>query len=150
MRTGIKMTHVPYQGSPRATTDLLAGRIHLMMAPAASVLPHIASGALKGLASTTAKRPASAPNLPTMMEAGVPDLEGSLWFGVLVPAGTPRAAIDRLVQSGNDAIRSPEARTLFETQGFDAMGGTSDEFATFIDKEIDKWGAAATAGGLRK
>ena len=107
VRTGIKMTHVPYQGSPQATTDLLAGRIHPMMAPAASVLPHIASGSLIGLASTTATRPASAANLPTMIEAGVPDFEGSLWFAFWAPSGTPRAAIDKLSRAGNDAIKGP-------------------------------------------
>jgi len=150
VRTGIKMTHVPYQGSPQATTDLLAGRIHLMLSPAAAVLPHINSGALKGLASTAAKRPASISNLPTMMEAGVPDFEGRLWFAFWAPSGTPRGAIDKLSRAGNEAIKSEEAKKLFETQGFDAIGGTPDEFAAFSDKEIEKWGAAATAAGMRK
>ena len=150
VRTGIKMTHVPYQGSPQATTDLLAGRIHLMLSPAAAVLPHIASGALKGLASTAARRSASVPNLPTMMEAGVPDFEGTLWFAFWAPSGTPREAIDKLSRAGNEALKSAEVKKLFETQGFDAMGGTPEEFAAFSDREIEKWGAAATAAGMRK
>jgi tripartite-type tricarboxylate transporter receptor subunit TctC len=150
VRTGIKMTHVPYQGSPQATTDLVAGRIHLMLSPAAAVLPHIASGVLKGLASTAAKRPASIPNLPTMMEAGVPDFEGTLWFAFWAPSGTPRDAIDKLSRAGNEAIKSEEAVKLFATQGFDPIGGTPEEFAAFSDKEIEKWGAAATAAGMRK
>jgi tripartite-type tricarboxylate transporter receptor subunit TctC len=150
VRTGIKMTHVPYQGSPQATTDLLAGRIHLMLSPAAAVLPHIASGALKGLASTAARRSASVPNLPTMMEAGVPDFEGTLWFAFWAPSGTPRDAIDKLSRAGNEALKSAEVKKLFETQGFDAMGGTPEEFAAFSDREIEKWGAAATAAGMRK
>jgi tripartite-type tricarboxylate transporter receptor subunit TctC len=150
VRTGIKMTHVPYQGSPQATTDLLAGRIHLMLSPAAAVLPHIASGRLQGLASTGARRSASVPNLPTMMEAGVPNFEGTLWFAFWAPSGTPREAIDKLSRTGNDALKSAEVKRLFETQGFDAMGGTPEEFAAFSDREIEKWGAAATAAGMRK
>jgi tripartite-type tricarboxylate transporter receptor subunit TctC len=150
VRTGIKMTHVPYQGSPQATTDLLAGRIHLMLSPAAAVLPHIASGALKGLASTGSRRSASVPNLPTMMEAGVPNFEGTLWFAFWAPSGTPRDAIDKLSRTGNDALKSAEVTKLFETQGFDAIGGTPEEFAAFSDREIEKWGAAATAAGMRK
>jgi tripartite-type tricarboxylate transporter receptor subunit TctC len=150
VRTGIKMTHVPYQGSPQATTDLLAGRIHLMLSPAAAVLPHIASGALKGLASTGPRRSASVPNLPTMMEAGVPNFEGTLWFAFWAPSGTPRDTINKLSRAGNDALKSAEVKRLFETQGFDAMGGTPEEFAAFSDREIEKWGAAATAAGMRK
>ena len=149
VRTGTKMVHVPYQGSPQAVTDLLAGRIHLSFAPAAAVLPHIASGALKGLASTPAKRPSAAPNLPTMMEAGV-DLEASLWFAIWAPAGTPRDAIDKLSRTGNQAIKSNEAQTIFKAQGFDVIGGTPEEFAALQAKELQKWTAAVEAAGLKK
>jgi tripartite-type tricarboxylate transporter receptor subunit TctC len=148
-KTGIKMTHVPYQGSPQATTDLLAGRIQLMFAPAASVLPHIPSGKLKALASSTAKRPSAAPDLPTLREAGV-DLDAALWFAIWAPAGTPPAVVAKLSRTGNDAIRAPEAQKMFKTQGFDVIGGTPEDFAKVQAAEVQKWTAAVAAAGLRK
>jgi tripartite-type tricarboxylate transporter receptor subunit TctC len=150
VRTGTKMVHVPYQGSPQAATDLLAGRIHFMFSPASSVLPHIQSGALKGIASTTATRPTAAPNLPTVIEAGVPDLEASLWFSVLAPAGTPREVIDKLARSGNEAIKSAEAQAVFKAQGYDALGGTPEDYAQVMVKDLQKWTAAVEAAGLKK
>lgn len=148
-RTGTQMIHVPYQGSPQAVTDLLAGRIHLMFSPASAVLPHIQSGALTALASTPSKRPRAAPDLPTMIEAGV-DLDASLWFAVWAPSGAPGDVLDRLSRSGNEAMKTPEARTIFNIQGFDAIGGTSEDFALVQAKELAKWQSAVDATGLRK
>jgi tripartite-type tricarboxylate transporter receptor subunit TctC len=149
VRTGTKMVHVPYQGSPQAVTDLLAGRIHLMFSPAAAVLPHIQTGALKALASTPAKRPSAAPNLPTMVELGV-DLDASLWFAIWAPSGTPREVVDRLSRTGNEAIKTGDAATIFKTQGFDVIGGTPEDFAAVQTKELAKWKAAVDAAGLKK
>jgi len=148
-QTGAKMTHVPYQGSPQAVTDLLAGRIQLMFSPAAAVLPHIQAGTLKALASTPAKRPSAAPDMPTLMESGV-DIDSSLWFAVWAPSGTPRETIDKLSRSGNEAIKTAESQTVFKTQGFDPIGGTPEEFATVVTKELGKWKIAVDAAGLRK
>jgi tripartite-type tricarboxylate transporter receptor subunit TctC len=150
VRTGTKMVHVPYQGSPQAVTDLLAGRVHFMFSPAAAVLPHIQSGALKGLATTSAKRSGVVPNLPTMIEAGAPEIEATLWFAIWAPAGTPRDVIERLNRSGNEAIKSAEAQQLFRTQGFDALGGTPEDFARMVTKELEKWTVAVQAAGLKK
>ena len=149
VRTGTKMVHVPYQGSPQAVTDLLAGRIHLMFSPAAAVLPHIQAGTLKAIASTPAKRPSTAPNLPTMTEAGV-DLDASLWFAIWAPFGTSREVIDKLSRTGNEAIKTSEAQTIFKAQGFDAIGGTPEEFAVVQSQELTKWKGAVDAAGLRK
>jgi tripartite-type tricarboxylate transporter receptor subunit TctC len=150
VRTGTKMVHVPYQGSPQAVTDLLAGRVHFMFSPAAAVLPHIQSGALKGLATTSAKRSGVVPNLPTMIEAGAPDIEATLWFAIWAPAGTPRDVIEKLNRSGNEAIKSAEAQQLFKTQGFDALGGTPEDFARLVARELEKWTVAVQAAGLKK
>lgn len=147
--TGTKMVHVPYQGSPQAVTDLLAGRIQLMFSPAAAVLPHIESGALKGLAVSPGKRSSAAPKLPTLREAGV-DLEASLWFSIWAPAGTPRGAIDKLSKTGNEAIKSTEAVSMFAKQGFDAVGGTPEDFARTQADDLAKWTAAVAAAGLKK
>ena len=148
-RTGTKMVHVPYQGSPQAVTDLLAGRIQLMFSPAAAVLPHIESGALKALAVSTAKRSIAAPALPTLHEGGV-DLDASLWFSIWAPSGTPVAVIEKLSRTGNEAIKSAEAKTMFTKQGFDAIGGSPEDFARVQASELAKWSAAVSASGLRK
>jgi tripartite-type tricarboxylate transporter receptor subunit TctC len=149
VRTGTKMVHVPYQGSSQAVSDLLAGRIHLMFSPAAAVLPHIQAGTLKALASTPAKRPSAAPDLPTMTEAGV-ELDASLWFAIWAPSGTSREVIDKLSRTGNEAIKTAEAQTIFKSQGFDAIGGTPEDFAVIQAKELTKWKDAVAAAGLAK
>jgi tripartite-type tricarboxylate transporter receptor subunit TctC len=148
-RTNTRMVHVPYQGSPQAVTDLLAGRIDLMFSPAAAVLPHIQTGALKALASTSALRATVAPELPTLIEAGV-ELDASLWFSIWAPSGTPRDVIEKLSRSGNEAIRSAEARAVFDAQGFDAIGGSPEDFALVQSAELAKWQSAVDAAGLKK
>src|SRR4029077_2942688 len=98
-RAGVKLVHVPYQGSPQAATDLLAGRVTMMFSPISAVIAQVEAGKLKALASATSKRPAIAPDVPTMAEAGMPDFDTSIWFGLVAPAGTPREIIDKLARA---------------------------------------------------
>jgi tripartite-type tricarboxylate transporter receptor subunit TctC len=104
-RAGVKLVHVPYQGSPQAATDLIAGRTHMMFSPASAVMPHVETGKLKALAAAQSKRAAIAPNVPTMAEAGMPDFDTSIWYGLMAPAGTPRAIVDKLSHALNEALR---------------------------------------------
>jgi tripartite-type tricarboxylate transporter receptor subunit TctC len=150
VRTHIKLVHVPYQGSPPAVTDLLAGRVSMMLGVASTILPHIESGKLKALAFSSAKRAHVAPNVPTMIEAGLPDFEAGVWFGLVAPAGTPRAIIDKLAAAANDALAANEVAAKLRAQGFEPMGGPPHDFAQFIARETVKWTAAAEAAGLRK
>jgi tripartite-type tricarboxylate transporter receptor subunit TctC len=150
VRSNIKLVHVPYQGSPPAVTDLLAGRVSMSLIVASTVMPHVEAGRLKGLASGSAKRPHIAPNLPTMAEAGVPDFEISVFFGLMAPAGTPRAVIDKLAAAANRALKSDDVVAKLRTQGFEPLGGSTEEFARFIAREAAKWEAAAQAAGLKK
>jgi tripartite-type tricarboxylate transporter receptor subunit TctC len=150
MMAGTKLVHVPYQGSAQATTDLLAGRISLMFAPAATVMPHIQSGALKALASTQLARAGIAPDLPTMVEAGLPGFDTSIWMGLFAPAGTPRAVVDKLSQTLNGALKSQEVVMALNRLGMDARGDTPEQFAAFIAEETKKWTAVALAAGLKK
>jgi len=150
MRAGIKTVHVPYQGSPQAATDLIAGRVGMMFAPATAVMAHIAAGSLKGLASAATRRPAIAPNLPTMAEAGMPDFDTSIWFGLMAPAGTPRPVIDMLARTVNAALKSDEVVGTFRTQGFETLGGSPEDFARTIADDAARWTAVATAAGLKK
>jgi len=147
---GTELMHVPYQGSAQATTDLLAGRISLMFAPASTVKAHIDSGALKALASTQLKRTVYAPDLPTMAEAGLPGFDTSIWIGLLAPAATPPDIVEKLNRAVNDALKSPEVIAGLNRLGVDVLGGTPEQFAQFIASEMKKWSAVAEAAGLKK
>jgi tripartite-type tricarboxylate transporter receptor subunit TctC len=149
-RAGIKTVHVPYQGSPQAVTDLLAGRTAMMFSPASAVMPHIKAGTLKALASATSKRPNIAPDLPTMAEAGVPDFDASIWFGLMAPAGTPAAIIDKLARTVDEALRSNDAVAKLRAQGFDMLAGGPQDFARTIATDTERWAVAARAASLAK
>jgi tripartite-type tricarboxylate transporter receptor subunit TctC len=150
MRAGIKLVHVPYQGSPQAATDLLAGRVQVMFSPASAVVSQIASGKLKVLAAATAKRAGVLPDVPTMAEAGMPDFVTSIWFGLMAPAGTPRPIVDKLARAVDEAIKTPEVIASWRPQGIDPLSGGPDEFARTIAREMKRWGDVAAAAGLKK
>jgi tripartite-type tricarboxylate transporter receptor subunit TctC len=149
-RAGIKTVHVPYQGSPQAVTDLLAGRVSMMFSPASAVIPHVKAGKLKALASATSRRPSIAPDLPTMAEAGVPDFDASIWFGLMAPAGTPQPIIDKLAAAVNEALKSDELKASYAAQGFDLLGGGPADMARAIATDTARWTIAAQAAGLKK
>jgi tripartite-type tricarboxylate transporter receptor subunit TctC len=150
VRTDVKLVHVPYQGSPPAVTDLLAGRVSIMFGVASTIMPHVEAGRIKALASGSAKRPHIAPNLPTMAEAGLRDFEASVWFGLVAPAGTPRAVIDKLAAAANKALKSDDVVAKLRAQGFEPLGGSPEEFTQLIARDGVKWANAAKAAGLQK
>lgn len=150
VRTDVKLVHVPYQGSPPAVTDLLAGRVSIMFGVASTIMPHVEAGRIKALASGSAKRPHIAPNLPTMAEAGLPDFEASVWFGLVAPAGTPRTVIDKLAVAANKALKSDDVVVKLRAQGFEPLGGSPEEFTQLIARDSVKWAGAAKAAGLQK
>jgi tripartite-type tricarboxylate transporter receptor subunit TctC len=149
-RAGVQTVHVPYQGSPQAVTDLLAGRVSMMFSPASTVMPLIAAGKLKALATAASRRPSVAPDLPTMAEAGVPDFDTSIWFGLMAPAGTPPPIIDRLSRTVNEALKSAETVASLKKQGFDALGGSPEDFARTIATDAERWAAAARIAKVAK
>ena len=136
---GVQMTHVPYQGSAQAVTDLIAGRVQVMFSPASTVLAFIKQGTLKALASTESKRTSIAPDLPTMSEAGLTNFETSVWFGILAPAGTPSYVVTKVSRAVNEALKDQEVLKLLHAQGMDAPGGSPDEFSRYIASETAKW-----------
>jgi len=150
MRTGVKLVHVPYQGSPQAVTDLIAGRTSMMFSPASAVIGQIEAGKLTALASAAGRRPSVAPDLPTMAEAGLPDFDTSIWFGLMAPTGTPRQVVDKLAGTVHEAMQSGEVLDALRKQGFDPLRGGPDDFVRFIDNEMKKWSAVAAAAGLKK
>src|SRR6266849_1212455 len=132
MRAGVKLVHVPYQGSPQAATDLLAGRVAMMFSPASAVISQVEAGSLKVLASAASKRPGILPNVPTMAEAGLPDFDTSIWFGLMAPAGTPRPVIDKLAGAVREALKSNDVVAAWRPQGIDPLGGGPEDFARHI------------------
>ena len=150
LQAGVKMVHVPYPGSPQSVADLVGGRIQVLFAPASSVLPQARDGKIVALAQTEAKRNSAALELPTVQEAGLPGYETGLWFGLLAPAGTPAAVIDKLNRAANEALKAEEVAKALSPQGIDPIGGSAEEFTTFIEADVKRWRTVADATGLRK
>ena len=147
-RAGVKLMQVPYQGSPQAVIDVIAGRATMTFSPASSVIGQIAAGKLRALATAAEKRASALPDVPTMAEAGMRDFNTSLWFGLLAPAGTSREVIEKLAVSARMAMHSPEAIETLRKQGYEPLDGGPDEFATFLRSEITRWSEVARAAGL--
>lgn len=148
-RAGLKLTHVPYQGSPQVITDLVAGRITMAFENAIAVAGQVKAGKIKALATTAAKRASVLPEVPTMAEAGVRDFDVSLWIGVLAPAGTPRPAIDKLAAAAHSAMHDPQTVATMGKEGFEPYDAGPDAFAGFIRSELTRWAEVAHAAGLK-
>jgi tripartite-type tricarboxylate transporter receptor subunit TctC len=146
---GITLQQIPYPGSAQSMTDVLAGRVPLMFGPAATVWTNVRAGKLKALAVTQSTRAAIAPDVPTMVEAGVPGYSAGIWMGMLAPAGTPPEIVDKLSRAANEALKSKEVLALLEKQGVDPLGGTPAEFARFIDAELKKWDDVVKTAGFK-
>lgn len=146
----VKITHIPYAGSPQVMTDLLAGRIDGYFSPASSAVEHVRAGTLIALAVTDANRTTFMPDLPTMNEAGIPDFVSVLWFGLVAPAGTPEAIIDKLARAANEALKSDEVAKALQAQTIARLGGTPEEFRRYMETERKRWSAVAASEGLQK
>jgi tripartite-type tricarboxylate transporter receptor subunit TctC len=136
---GIKATHVPYKGTGPATAALLAGEIDYVFEALGSAAPHIRAGRLRAIAVTAAKRSPSFPEIPTSVESGMPALEVTSWYGLWLPAGTPRAIADRLQATVAKAFEEPDMKDLWFKLGAEPGGSSSEEFRAFQRREIEKW-----------
>lgn len=146
------MQHIPYKGSAPALTDLIAGNLMFMFDIPVTCVPQIRAGKIKALAVTSAKRSPWLPEVPTMIEAGLPqyvEAGSDLWFGVVAPAGLPRPVLDRLNSALIEALRSPEMRQRIRAQMFDPWTSTPQEFAAVIKADYDKWGKIVRGSGAR-
>ncbi len=144
------MTHVPYRGAAPALTDILGGQVELMMADVPVVMPFIKGGKLKALAVTSAGRIPVLPQVPTTAEAGLPKVEVYNWYGMLAPAGTPPAIVERVHAALAQALRSPELKRIFAEQGVEVVASRPDEFGPFIYAETARWGALARSVGANQ
>jgi tripartite-type tricarboxylate transporter receptor subunit TctC len=147
--TGVKMEHAPYKGSAPALTDLMGGQTQLMFDNLPSSLPFIKAGKLRALAVTSSARAAALPDVPTMVEAGVPGYEASSWFGVLAPAGTPREIVAKLNGEVARWLVTPEAKEKLSAQGAIAAGGTPEDFSRHIATETVKWAKVVKESGAK-
>jgi len=149
LQGGTKIGHVPYKGGGPAIVDLLAGNINLIFATGASSINHVKAGKIRALGVTTAKRSAMAPELPTIAEAGLPGFEANNWNGIVVPAKTPRAIINRLNKEFTAALLLPDIKQFLFNQGLDAAPGTPEDFAAYIKSETAKWAKVIKAAGIK-
>jgi tripartite-type tricarboxylate transporter receptor subunit TctC len=144
----VDMVHVPYKGLGPALTDLVGGRVELIVSTLASALPHMKANRLRPLAVTTAKRSTFIPAVPTMDEAGVKGYEFSTWYGLLVPAGTPAVIVERLNAETRKAIESGAVKEQFAAQGLEPAASSAHEFGAYLNSEVAKWGKVIRAAGV--
>ena len=147
-RAGFEATHVPYKGAD-ALKDLLAGRIQFMFATIPSVMPQIQAGKLRSLAVSSLKRSRSMPEVPTVIETGLPNFEAGSWFGFFAPKGTPDVVITTVNKAVNEILSSPAIEQQMIVQGADPVGGTSVQFGQFVQRETDKWRAIVKESGAK-
>jgi tripartite-type tricarboxylate transporter receptor subunit TctC len=146
----VKITHVPYTGSPGVVTDLLGDRIHGSFVAASTVMEHVEASKLVALAVTDTKRSVFFPKLPTVAEAGIAGFESTLWFGLMAPAGTPQEIIDALSRAANEALQSEEVKQAFAKQYIAPIGGSPDDFRRVLAAETERWTAVVAATGLKR
>ncbi|MGZ5697439.1 MAG: tripartite tricarboxylate transporter substrate binding protein [Usitatibacter sp.] len=145
---GIDMLHVPYKGTGQAVTDLLAGQIDLMFAPAQTVMPHVQAGKLRAYAVTSAKRFSILPDLPTVAESGLAGYEAVGWFGLLAPAKTPPALVAKISADANKVLAEHDVKQQLLIVGTEPSGDTPAEFARFIQADQAKWSRLMRERGI--
>ena len=145
----IELTHVPYKGISPALVDVISGQVNMTFASIISGLPHVRSGKTRALAVTGAHRSPAAPELPTMIEAGVRGYESSTWYGLLAPKATPRAIVMKLNRETVAIVNEPDVKKHLLAEGAEPVGNSPEEFGEFIKSEIAKWGKVIRAAGLR-
>ncbi len=145
----VDILHIPYKGSSPALTDMLGGQVMMMFDNIPSALPHIKSGKLRALATTGAKRDATLPDLPTIAEAGVPGYESGVWFGLLVPAGTPRDIVAKLNAEAVKGTKSPDFVKRMTDLGYNIIGSTPEQMTEMLKTEVNTWGPIVKASGAK-
>jgi len=146
---GAPLTHVPYKGSGPAVADLVGGRVQIMFDAAPSLIAHIRSGRLRVLAAASAERNRLLPEVPTFAELGYPKVAVSLWYGLLVPAATPKPVIERLNRDVAKALGSADVRDRLLAQGAEPMPGTPEAFGAFMQEEMAKWAPVVKQAGVK-
>jgi tripartite-type tricarboxylate transporter receptor subunit TctC len=147
--TGIDLQHVPFRGTGPAMTEVLAGRITALFSNMLTAKPLIEAGKLRAIAISGPQRVAALPDVPTVAESGVPGYSALQWYGVLAPAGTPQPAIVKLQAAIAEALRMQDVRERLAQDGAEPIGGTSEDFATLIRSDLEKWSRIAKAANIQ-
>jgi len=147
--TGIKVNHIPYKGSAQATTDLLGGQVMMSIPGTAGMVGHVKAGKLRALAVTGSTRAPQLPDVPTLMESGVPGYEAYVWMGLLAPKGTPAPIIDKLQRAVVAVLALPEVKSYMSTAGIEAVGSTPAEFGRFFRSEKELWAKVIRETGAK-
>jgi tripartite-type tricarboxylate transporter receptor subunit TctC len=146
---GVKLLMIPYKGTADAVNAVLSGEVALDFDAASQVLPHVNAGKLRPLAVLGSKRSPLLPDVPTMAQAGLSGYQFSNWFGLVAPAGTPKAVVDKLQADVAKALQSTEIRARFQTMGLQPGGGTAAQFGALIKADTAKWGVAIKQANIR-
>jgi tripartite-type tricarboxylate transporter receptor subunit TctC len=149
LQAGISVAQVAYRGDNFSISDVVAGHVQAMFSNSPVALPHLATGQLRGLAVTSPKRSPAAPDLPTMIEAGVPDFQAMVWQGFSAPAGTPRPIVERLNATMRQALQAPEVVARFKELGAEPVGSTPEAFDTLIRSELGVWAEVVRRSGIK-
>jgi tripartite-type tricarboxylate transporter receptor subunit TctC len=149
LMTGVELVHVPYKGLGPALTDLMGGRLQLIISTLASALPYVKAGRMRPLAVTTATRSPFFPELPTMDEAGVKGYEFSTWYAIVAPRGTPADIVRKLNAELAQVLASPAVKEQFAAQGLEATHSTPAELGAYLRSEVSKWGKVIRASGAK-
>jgi tripartite-type tricarboxylate transporter receptor subunit TctC len=147
---GITLVHIPYKGTGPALTDLLGGHIPMAFAPIPASHPNVSAGKLRALAVTSSTRSSLLPDVPTMIEAGLPGFDASLYYGLAAPAGTPRPIIDKLNKALREALASDEVKRQLINDGTEITPGTPEDYVDFIDKDEKKWSQLIKSSGVEQ
>jgi tripartite-type tricarboxylate transporter receptor subunit TctC len=149
LETGIDLVHVPYKGAAGALTDLIGGHVQAMVSALQTVAPHVQSGKLRMLAVMSSERSGAFPDVPTMREEGLPQLEVETWYGVLAPAGTPDVIISTVNSELNALLKDPGIRDFMARQGMSAAGGPPEKLATLLKEELARWSRVVTQAHIK-
>ncbi len=147
--TGMELVHIPYRGSAQTVAALMANEVQVLLASVTAAQPALAAGRVRALAVMADQRSPLLPDVPTMVEAGLPRLDVQTWIGFLAPAGTPPWIVDKLNLALNSILRSPGTRAWLERQGLEPIGGSPEAFDSEIRADLDKWGKVARRLGIR-
>jgi tripartite-type tricarboxylate transporter receptor subunit TctC len=147
--TGIPMTHVPYKGGGPALSDVLAGHVKVLFAPAVSSLQYIQTGRLRALAITGDKRLSSLPNVPTIAESGVPGYDSTVWYAMLAPPNTQREVVARINAELVQILKDPSFKSMMSLNGIEPIGTSPEGLTSYINKETIKWSKVIKSAGIK-